>query len=132
MKQLTVAEAKANFDRCLVEVRAGEEIVLTEGRGRSRGSLWSLAGRGSACSRHSRSRLGGKRWSRCAAASTWGVASSTATRRMNGDRFTLDANVLVYAVDTASPEKRRTALDTLSRSVHRDAVLTMQALGEFY
>lgn len=31
MKQLTVAEAKENFDRCLAEVRAGEEIVLTEG-----------------------------------------------------------------------------------------------------
>jgi antitoxin (DNA-binding transcriptional repressor) of toxin-antitoxin stability system len=31
MKQITIAEAKENFGRCLAEVRAGEEVALMDG-----------------------------------------------------------------------------------------------------
>jgi len=46
-------------------------------------------------------------------------------------RFTLDTNVLVYAVDTGSPEKRRIAREIMARAMGLDAVLTVQVLAEF-
>ncbi len=45
--------------------------------------------------------------------------------------LTLDSNVLVYALDTREPEKRRIASDILLRSMTLDVVLTAQAIGEF-
>jgi len=46
-------------------------------------------------------------------------------------RFTVDTNVLVYASDTGSPEKRRIAREIMARAMTLDAVLTAQALAEF-
>jgi predicted nucleic acid-binding protein len=46
-------------------------------------------------------------------------------------RFSLDSNILVYAVDTGTPEKRAIAHEIVSRAVSLDAVLTVQALAEF-
>jgi len=51
---------------------------------------------------------------------------------MSGERFTLDTNVLVYAADRRAGVKHDLAVDILDRSVERDCVLTVQALGEFY
>ncbi|WP_088153060.1 PIN domain-containing protein [Inquilinus limosus] len=51
---------------------------------------------------------------------------------MTDRRFTLDTNVLVYAIDTAEGEKHRRAKDIVERAVQADSVLTLQALGEFY
>lgn len=47
-------------------------------------------------------------------------------------RFTLDTNILVYAVDLDAPEKRRIARDIILEAADRDAWLTVQALGEFF
>jgi predicted nucleic acid-binding protein len=47
-------------------------------------------------------------------------------------RFTLDTNVLVYAVDVAAGARRQTALDVLRRATQADCVLTLQCLGEFF
>ena len=47
-------------------------------------------------------------------------------------RFSLDANVLVYAADLAAGERHERALDILDRAVRRDCVLTLQALAEFF
>lgn len=47
-------------------------------------------------------------------------------------RFSLDANVLVYAADRAAGERHERALDILDRAVRRDCVLTLQALAEFF
>lgn len=47
-------------------------------------------------------------------------------------RFTLDTNVLVYAVDVAAGTRRQTALDLLRRATQADCVLTLQCLGEFF
>jgi predicted nucleic acid-binding protein len=46
-------------------------------------------------------------------------------------RFTLDANVLVYA---AAPKDRRSAaaLEIVARAARLECVLTVQALGEFF
>ena len=46
-------------------------------------------------------------------------------------RFTLDSNILVYAVDSGSPNKRSIARDILVRAMALDAILTTQALAEF-
>jgi predicted nucleic acid-binding protein len=46
-------------------------------------------------------------------------------------RFTLDANVLVYAIDVEAPEKRVIAFDLVVRALTADVVLTIQALAEF-
>lgn len=46
-------------------------------------------------------------------------------------RFTLDSNVLVYAVDAAQPEKRAVARKILLKGRFLDAILTAQALAEF-
>lgn len=46
-------------------------------------------------------------------------------------RFTLDSNVLVYAVDRGTPAKRAIAHDILKRAIGLDLVLTAQALAEF-
>lgn len=46
-------------------------------------------------------------------------------------RFTLDSNILVYAVDRSDEEKHRIASDIMKRAPLLDAVLTSQVLGEF-
>lgn len=46
-------------------------------------------------------------------------------------RFTVDSNILVYAVDRGTPQKHRLASDLMIRAALLDAVLTAQALGEF-
>lgn len=47
-------------------------------------------------------------------------------------RFTLDTNVLVYALDRDAGEKHRVALDITRRARGRDCVLTLQALAELF
>ncbi len=47
-------------------------------------------------------------------------------------RFTLDTNILIYAVDLDAGEKRTLARDLILESAERDAWLTVQALGEFF
>ncbi len=46
-------------------------------------------------------------------------------------RFTVDSNVLIYAVDKADPHKNRVASAILARADLADCILTTQALGEF-
>lgn len=47
-------------------------------------------------------------------------------------RFSLDANVLVYAADRTAGERHERALEILDRAVWRHCVLTLQALAEFF
>ncbi|MGK9165832.1 PIN domain-containing protein [Inquilinus limosus] len=51
---------------------------------------------------------------------------------MTDRRFTLDTNVLVYAIDSAEGEKHRRAKQIVERAAQADCVLAIQALGEFY
>jgi predicted nucleic acid-binding protein len=46
-------------------------------------------------------------------------------------RLTLDSNILVYALDTETPEKRDIARDLVVRAASSDAILTAQALAEY-
>lgn len=46
-------------------------------------------------------------------------------------RFTLDSNILVYAVDVGAGERHAMAADVLVRAMAADAILTTQAVGEF-
>lgn len=46
-------------------------------------------------------------------------------------RFTLDSNILIYAVDSGDPARRAIAAQLVERAALADAVLTAQALGEF-
>ena len=47
-------------------------------------------------------------------------------------RFTLDTNVLVYAVDRDSGARHDQARDLMGRAARADCVLTVQALAEFF
>jgi predicted nucleic acid-binding protein len=47
-------------------------------------------------------------------------------------RFSLDANVLVYAADARAGQRHTRALHILVSAARRDCVLTLQALGEFF
>jgi predicted nucleic acid-binding protein len=47
-------------------------------------------------------------------------------------RFSLDANVLVYAADGNAGPRHARALHVLILAARRDCVLTLQALGEFF
>ena len=49
----------------------------------------------------------------------------------NGRAF-VDTNVLVYAVDTASPKKRERARHVLADADPRDLAVSSQVLAEFY
>jgi predicted nucleic acid-binding protein len=51
---------------------------------------------------------------------------------MSAERFSLDTNVLVYAVDRAEPVKQSLAANLILRAARCDCVLTLQALSEFF
>ena len=47
-------------------------------------------------------------------------------------RFSLDTNILVYAIDRDSGERHDPARELIGRAAQRDCVLTVQALAEFF
>lgn len=47
-------------------------------------------------------------------------------------RFSLDTNILVYAVDRDAGERHERAKELMGRAARRDCVLTIQALAEFF
>lgn len=51
---------------------------------------------------------------------------------MDAAKYSLDANMLVYAVDNAVQEKHSRAVQLLTDLAEHSSVLTLQALGEFY
>ena len=50
---------------------------------------------------------------------------------MNAKRFSIDSNILVYAVDHREGDKHLRALEIVDRAAGLDCVLTAQSLGEF-
>ena len=50
---------------------------------------------------------------------------------MQDERFTLDTNILVYAVDRDAGERHDTAIDLVDNTVRQDCILTLQALSAF-
>ncbi len=51
---------------------------------------------------------------------------------MNGERYTLDANVLFYAIDGAAGDKHRTAILLVRALLKGSGVIAVQTLGETY
>jgi predicted nucleic acid-binding protein len=51
---------------------------------------------------------------------------------MSAERFTLDTNVLVYAVDARDPRKQSLAAQIVRQSALADCPLALQSIGEFY
>jgi predicted nucleic acid-binding protein len=51
---------------------------------------------------------------------------------MSGERFSLDTNVLVYAVDIDAGERHGRLRELVDRAIDVDCVLTLQVLGEFF
>ncbi|HZZ62580.1 MAG TPA: hypothetical protein VFE63_15675, partial [Roseiarcus sp.] len=51
---------------------------------------------------------------------------------MSAERFTLDANILVYAVDVREGRKRESAIRIIEAAVGLDCPLALQVVGEFY
>lgn len=51
---------------------------------------------------------------------------------MSGSRFTLDTNILVYALDRQAGERHVLACSIIDRAVLLDCWLTLQSISEFY
>jgi len=51
---------------------------------------------------------------------------------MNGERFTLDTNILVYSVDVNAASRRDVAAEIMDAAIECNCLLTLQALSEFY
>lgn len=51
---------------------------------------------------------------------------------MSAERFTLDTNILVYAVDDRAGPRQAKAAEVIERAVRGDCRLTLQAVSEFY
>jgi predicted nucleic acid-binding protein len=51
---------------------------------------------------------------------------------MNAERFTLDTNILIYAVDAREGRKRELAVRIIEAAASLDCPLGLQAVGEFY
>ena len=47
-------------------------------------------------------------------------------------RFTLDTNILIYAVNIDTPEKHQIASVLMETATEKDCLLTLQAIGEFF
>src|SRR5438477_12963039 len=47
-------------------------------------------------------------------------------------RFTLDTNVLVYAIDSDAGDRHRIALDVVRRARGKDCIITLQTLAELF
>ena len=47
-------------------------------------------------------------------------------------RFSIDTNILVYAVDRDAGERHERSRELVGRAARRDCVLTVQALAEFF
>lgn len=47
-------------------------------------------------------------------------------------RFSLDTNILVYAVDRDAGERHERSRELMGQAAQRDCVLTVQALAEFF
>jgi len=51
---------------------------------------------------------------------------------MTVERFTLDTNILVYAVDAREGRKREFAIDIVEAAGRLDCLIALQVVGEFY
>jgi predicted nucleic acid-binding protein len=51
---------------------------------------------------------------------------------ISAKRFSLDTNVLVYAVDSSAGERYKRAQEVIAAMMTQDCVLTLQSLSEFY
>jgi len=51
---------------------------------------------------------------------------------MSAERFTLDTNLLVYAIDRDAGERHQQAIAIVDRAVEQDCVLTLQVLAELF
>lgn len=51
---------------------------------------------------------------------------------MSAERFTLDANILVYAVDERDTAKHEAAIAIVEAAIRLDCPLALQAIAEFY
>lgn len=62
------------------------------------------------------------------------LARLIVTHSMNGEseRFSLDTNLLVYAIDGQAGIRHKLAEEIIGRAVRRDCCLTLQAVSEFY
>jgi predicted nucleic acid-binding protein len=57
---------------------------------------------------------------------------SIATLCMSGETYTLDTNILVYALDSSAGPRHVIAKDIVTRASTGPCILTLQAVSEFY
>jgi len=50
---------------------------------------------------------------------------------MSAERYTLDTNILIYAVDRSAGERHGLAVEIVDRSIEQGCIMTLQAFAEF-
>ena len=128
-KTVTLREANQSFARCIREVEAGEEFLIT----RNGTPVARLVPSASGGFSHQNSRLRGSGQS-----SGWKTAGTLVPGRsiampcMSDRRFTLDTNILVYALDRQSGDRHTLSSRIIARALLADCWLTLQSISEFY
>lgn len=51
---------------------------------------------------------------------------------MNGERITIDTNILIYSIDADAGDRHELSRQFVDDAVDKNCVLTLQALSEFY
>ena len=132
MRTVSLMTANQQFSRLIREVEGGEDIVITR-RGRPIARLVP----------HLEDKIADPQW-----AAAYGrmmerletlkalrlagcVSGGTSSMTVNG-RFSLDTNILVYAVDRDAGERHRRSRALIGQAAKRDCVLTVQSLAEFF
>ena len=130
-KTISLREANQAFARCIREVEAGEEYVITR-KGEPVARLVPVSGHRVLTPEQEAARARSSRavWKRAGRSAP---DRSTATRYMNAnsERFSLDTNLLVYSID-GRPASGMSLRNRSSTRVRRDCWLTLQAVSEFY
>ncbi len=128
-KTLTLRDANQTFARCIREVEAGEEIIITR-NGTPVARISPVNQRRVLTPKQQAAfdRLN------VAMETGWdiGRVRSTVTRCMSDDAFTLDTNILVYSVDRNAGPRHELAKWIVRRAGFTSCHLTLQAVSEFY
>jgi prevent-host-death family protein len=128
---ISLREANQRFARCIREVEAGAEYVITR-NGRPVARLVPVGGRRNlTAAQEAALARPGPAWQRAGQSEP---VRSTARRCMSADdeRFTLDTNLLVYAIGSAAGARHDAAGQIIQQAVQLDCWLTLQAVSEFY
>jgi prevent-host-death family protein len=127
-EEVALRDANQQFAKYVRAVEGGQSFVITR-RGKPVARLVPIeSGKRVLTPEQQAARQRARAWS---AGSTWAARGSAATSYMSAEPYTLDTNILIYAVDPSEGRKHAIGAQIVDRSVELPCILTVQALAEF-